>query len=123
MREIILKRRGARSVGRAQRDPSRSWSASKPPRPATKLRGVLFGPFGSPVLRLRIVSLPLAFLAAASSAGEINTNNLPPATKGHIDFVQDIRPLLENRCLKCHSDEKPRSHFRLTSREAALKGG
>lgn len=40
-----------------------------------------------------------------------------------VDFVNDIKPILDGHCLKCHSDEKPKSHFRLTSREAALRGG
>jgi ankyrin repeat protein len=45
-------------------------------------------------------------------------------TKGPpIDFAQQIKPLLERSCVACHSGEKPRSHFRLDSREAVLRGG
>src|ERR1039457_7175954 len=40
-----------------------------------------------------------------------------------IYFVRDIKPILTNNCYKCHSGEKPKSHYLLTSREAALKGG
>ena len=69
------------------------------------------------------VPLPLVVFAPAGAAAEFNTNSLPPASQGRIDFIKDIKPLLDQRCLKCHSDEKPRSHFRLTSREVALKGG
>ena len=40
-----------------------------------------------------------------------------------IDFSRDIKPILTNTCYRCHSGEKPKSHFLLTSRETALKGG
>ena len=38
-------------------------------------------------------------------------------------FTRDIKPILTNTCFRCHSSEKPKSHFLLTSRETALKGG
>jgi hypothetical protein len=31
--------------------------------------------------------------------------------------------VLERSCVKCHSGEKPRARFSITSREALLKGG
>ena len=34
-----------------------------------------------------------------------------------------VRPILVNRCIKCHGPEKQSSNLRLDSREAALKGG
>src|SRR6516164_5860909 len=40
-----------------------------------------------------------------------------------IDFVQQIKPLLERSCVACHSGEKPRSLFRIDGRDAILKGG
>ena len=67
--------------------------------------------------------LVLGLGPAAIAAGPAETNSLPPAAEGRMDFIRDIQPIFENRCLKCHSDEKPKSHFRLTSRESALKGG
>jgi len=56
-------------------------------------------------------------------AAETDESKLPPPAAQKIDFTRDISPILQSQCLKCHSDEKPKSHFRLTSREAALKGG
>jgi hypothetical protein len=47
----------------------------------------------------------------------------PPPEQTIIDFDQDIRPILETTCLRCHGPERPRSHFRLDNRESALKGG
>jgi uncharacterized membrane protein len=60
---------------------------------------------------------------SSALAVEIDESKLPPPAAEKIDFVRDISPILQNHCLKCHSDEKPRSHFHLTSREAALRGG
>lgn len=60
---------------------------------------------------------------AKAFASETEADKLPPPAAQKIDFVRDISPILQNHCLKCHSEEKPRSHFRLTSRESALKGG
>ncbi len=38
-------------------------------------------------------------------------------------FESKIRPLLIDRCLKCHSESKAKSGLRLDSREFSLKGG
>jgi hypothetical protein len=66
-----------------------------------------------------LISLPLAGPAAEG----IDLSTLPPAATQPIEFVRDVKPIFADHCLKCHSDEKPRSSFRLTSRESALKGG
>lgn len=71
---------------------------------------------------LNYVVLCFAFCRSAAAA-EIDTNKLPAPAEVRVDFVKDIKPLLDERCLKCHSDEKPKSHFRLTNRDSALKGG
>src|SRR5687768_7060997 len=55
---------------------------------------------------------------AASDASKI-----PPPAQRQIDFARDIQPIFERSCLQCHGPEKPKSGFRLDSREAALKGG
>src|SRR6476469_8494128 len=38
-------------------------------------------------------------------------------------FQEEVWPLLENTCLRCHGPEKHKADLRLDSREAALKGG
>ena len=38
------------------------------------------------------------------------------------DFVNDVMPILQTRCLSCHAD-KPNGGFSLTDRERLLKGG
>lgn len=58
-----------------------------------------------------------------AQAADADISKLPPAAATQVDFVRDIRPILENNCLRCHGPEKPRSKFRLDNRDAALKGG
>ena len=40
-----------------------------------------------------------------------------------VDFVRDIKPLLERSCVACHSGERPKGGYQLVNREAALKLG
>src|SRR5262245_40516699 len=39
-----------------------------------------------------------------------------------IDFVRDIRPILESACIKCHGPEKPKGRLRLDARSFAMAG-
>jgi hypothetical protein len=41
----------------------------------------------------------------------------------NISFDRDIAPILQSECFRCHGQERPKSHFRLDTRQAALKGG
>jgi hypothetical protein len=63
-------------------------------------------------------------LAAAPARGaDVDLSRLPPPAAGTMDFSRDIRPIFEQSCFRCHGQEKPKSDFRLITREAALKGG
>ncbi len=62
-------------------------------------------------------------VAEAAPAAEIDESKLPPPAQVRIDFGRDIKPILTNTCYRCHSGERPKSHFLLTSRDTALKGG
>ena len=66
-----------------------------------------------------------AFFACARPlcATEIDPARLPPPAQTQIDFARDIQPIFEASCLRCHGSERPKSRFRLDSRDAALKGG
>ena len=59
----------------------------------------------------------------AGAAAPIDESKLPPPATNRIDFGRDIQPIFEASCFKCHGPEKPKSHFRLDNRAAALKGG
>ena len=56
-------------------------------------------------------------------AGLAQQRALPPAADVKVDFAKDIGPLLENRCLGCHSAQLQSNGLRLDSREALLTGG
>src|SRR6266511_2371675 len=60
---------------------------------------------------------------SAGNAAPIDETKLPPAATNQIDFLRDIKPILDASCVKCHGPEKPRSHFRIDDRQALLKGG
>jgi hypothetical protein len=62
-------------------------------------------------------------LAPFVSFAEVDATKLPPAAAKQIEFLTDIKPILDQNCIKCHGAERPRSRFRLDNRESALKGG
>jgi cytochrome c553 len=64
--------------------------------------------------RLAALGLCVIFAAPAAAA--------PPSAADEF-FEKEVRPLLVERCLKCHGGEKTRGGLKLTSREAILKGG
>jgi len=50
-------------------------------------------------------------------------SELPKPAAGAIDFKRQVAPIFEQSCLKCHSGERPKGKFALTTRQNALKGG
>jgi mono/diheme cytochrome c family protein len=54
-----------------------------------------------------------ATLGAAASA----------ASAPNVEFVRDVRPILQSHCHECHGSERQKSGLRLDIREAAMKGG
>jgi ankyrin repeat protein len=46
-----------------------------------------------------------------------------PQDERRVDFLREIKPLLERSCVACHSGKKPRGLFRIDSRDAIVKGG
>ncbi len=45
------------------------------------------------------------------------------AQKGTVDFFETIQPILESRCVSCHTGEKAKGGLRLDDRHAAIEGG
>src|SRR5262245_61601453 len=70
-----------------------------------------------------VTMLAVATASATLDAAPVDETKLPPAATNKIDFLRDIKPILDGSCLKCHGPEKPKSHFRVDHREALLKGG
>jgi mono/diheme cytochrome c family protein len=56
-------------------------------------------------------------------ADQPDVSKLPPARKAPVDFVRDVKPLLETHCARCHATEKPKGKFSLKTRTDALKSG
>lgn len=55
---------------------------------------------------------------------KLDLSKLPPAaSRQGVTYANDIHPLLEASCLRCHGQERPKAGLRLDSLEAALKGG
>ena len=47
----------------------------------------------------------------------------PASVQAKVDFVKQIKPLLERSCMKCHGAIKPKGKLRLDTRELTFKGG
>jgi hypothetical protein len=73
-----------------------------------------------PVNRSRKVLLFTLIMTLAVCA----TVHAGPPTPEHLEFFESkIRPLLADKCFKCHGPEKQRAELRLDSRDFMLKGG
>ena len=62
----------------------------------------------------------LAFLLIPALALAVE---LPPPANRAVDFVKDIKPLIEASCIKCHAKGKDSGGFSLETRGTFLKGG
>jgi len=63
-------------------------------------------------------------LKPLAAKGSIDVSKLPPAAdKKGVTFAQDIKPIFDNSCVKCHGPQKAKGKLRLDSLEGALKGG
>ncbi|HLX61981.1 MAG TPA: DUF1553 domain-containing protein [Planctomycetota bacterium] len=65
---------------------------------------------------LRFAPAAALFASALCSAAQ-------PDAEGIKFFEQKIRPVLAERCIKCHGAEKQKGHLRLDTLDAAVKGG
>ena len=68
-------------------------------------------------------ALPVGLASGQPDAGPQTPPVQTPKDGQRIDFVQQIKPLLERSCIACHSGEKPRGLFHIDGRDAILKGG
>ena len=65
-------------------------------------------------------ALPVGTAAGRPDAAQPTPPVRTPKNGQKIDFVRQIKPLLERSCVGCHSGGKPRGHFRVDSRDALL---
>ncbi|MCE9611842.1 MAG: DUF1553 domain-containing protein [Chthoniobacter sp.] len=60
---------------------------------------------------------------AAPGVKDLDLSQLPPPASATVDFARDIRPLLADRCVKCHGPEKQKGGLRLDAKARAMQGG
>src|SRR5947208_3351619 len=79
------------------------------------------------ICTFRLVVLCTILIGSIASASAKLTPDqlklLPPAAARQVSFTQDIRPILEASCIKCHGHGRSKGDFRLDTRETSLKGG
>lgn len=66
------------------------------------------------LMRTRAVTALCLLLVAGRARAE---------EEGKVDFTEDIKPILEASCLKCHGEAKSEGELRLDTKEAAFRGG
>lgn len=55
---------------------------------------------------------------------KLDLSKLPPAAgQPGLTYTNDIRPLFETACFRCHGEQRPKGGLRLDSLEAVLQGG
>lgn len=77
------------------------------------------------LLTVSILSCNLALFAADKKpANKADISKLPAAaSKAGVTWNSDIKPLVEKSCSKCHGGEKPKSKYRVDTKENFIKGG
>ncbi len=71
----------------------------------------------------RWLSIVLAVIGLSSAQAKVSPEDLaklPPAAAKPVDFVRDIQPILEKKCLQCHGRGHDKGGFRLDDRALLL---
>ena len=79
-------------------------------------------------LTLRLFLVCVTIIAVASPYlravdEQPQQKSLPPATTRPISFKNDIQPIFQKACVRCHGPEKQKGDYRLDIRVTAFKGG
>jgi mono/diheme cytochrome c family protein len=76
--------------------------------------------------RLAFLVLLAAVLVAPALFARLTSQQLaalPPPAQRPVSFKEDVKPVLEARCIKCHARGRSKGGFHLDNRELLLKGG
>ncbi len=69
------------------------------------------------------VAAVLGGFSFAVVAAEVDLSKLPaPSQKKGLTYEKDVRPILEQSCLRCHGEDRPKAGLRLTTLDGALQG-
>jgi mono/diheme cytochrome c family protein len=75
-------------------------------------------------MRHHLIFGAVACLTAMTvNAANVDVSKLPPAATRPVDFTQDVQPIFQSSCWKCHGPQRSEASFRLDQREDFLKGG
>jgi mono/diheme cytochrome c family protein len=72
---------------------------------------------------LTAITIASVAFALPAIAQDDDPMPLPDAANVQIDFLRDIKPILNASCVDCHGEETQKSDYRIDSRAAAIKGG
>ena len=78
------------------------------------------------VFRIAVVFVGILLALPAGVRAELTEEQkakLPPAADYKVSFSEEIYPLLEQSCTKCHGKGKAKGGFSLETREQLLAGG
>lgn len=77
------------------------------------------------VLVAFVVALVASLTPSHQASGEVPATQikLPQAASKKVDYKQDIKPLLAQKCYSCHGPEVQQAGLRLDLRQNALRGG
>lgn len=68
----------------------------------------------------RCTIIVLFILMAVASAQAQNTA-AKSSSQRRVDFIRDVRPILQGRCFSCHGPGEQMAGFRLDQKESALR--
>ena len=73
---------------------------------------------------IKLASAPAVFgLAFAVCTLTANAAGLPPdSTQTGLNFANNIKPIFDHSCTRCHHGEKPKAHLKLDTLAGVLKG-
>jgi len=71
----------------------------------------------------RLAAGILAICAAAILVSDLGVSAQMQTPAPSVDYIRDVRPILESHCYECHGTKKTRGRLRLDVKVAALKGG
>lgn len=72
------------------------------------------------------IALSLVFVTSTCARAGLSpeqVRQLPLPAAHPVNFSQEIRPIFEASCIKCHGRGRAKGEFRIDSRESLLKGG
>src|SRR5689334_6184305 len=70
-----------------------------------------------------LLVLALASQSLPGRAAEVAVSALPPPAARQVDFIQDVQPLLAERCYSCHGPDKQKGQLRWDSKVSAFQSG